>query len=266
MCSSSVLTKFIPVFILSNILLSFVVPTVLVVLLYGSSKSERLKVTCMSFLPPILFPTDPASKQLFSPHVIMSKMFHHIALLLTFGVACPPLAVGILLTVCLTSFTWELLVGRYIAHSREVADISLSDASRVVESSHSQATNNTCTSSISIPDELNIKGKCLHHREFVVLNSLCDGVWRCPQTSIWVIIDATACFSALFVFDISGDDSGWLVASVAFSLPMLCVPVVLRLIFKWWWVAFADIGKSVDKKNEAQVLSEQITPLPIHDL
>jgi hypothetical protein len=103
----------------------------------------------------------------------------------------------------------------------------------------------------------------LNEKSFFSLNLLCDGVWLCRQTSIWVIIDATAFFSALFVFDISGDDSGWLVASTAFSLPMLCVPVVLRLIFKWRRVGVRYGDRNL---NEVQVLSEQATPLPFNNL
>ena len=263
MCSSSVLTKFIPVFILSNILLSFVVPSVLAVLLYVSSKSERCKITFMSFLPPILFPADPVSKQLFSPHVIMSKMFHHIALLLTFGVACPPLAVAILLTVCLTTFMWELLVGRYVAQKGAVAGLTLGTGVGAVVVSHLQSTSNGDACFITSGEGKAQERKDLNEKLFFSLNLLCDGVWLCPQTSIWVIIDTTAFFSALFVFDISGDYSGWLVASTAFSLPMLCVPVVLRLIFKWRRVGVRYGDRNL---NEVQVLSEQATPLPFNNL
>lgn len=251
-CSSSVITRFIPVFVITNILLSFVFPVVLIVLLYISNKSKRCKAFCMSFLPPLLFPSHSVSKQLFSPHVIMSKLLHHVALLLTFGVACPPLAVAILITVCITTFAWQLLTGRYVVQRRdkvglpsiETEKINIVGPATVATSSGGLLENSKGRSSsscysfsenISLASTRNmsdINGDAyLYASEMFELNSLCDGVWQCPQASIWVIIDCTAFFSSLLVFDIAGDRSGWLVAGLCFSLPMLCVPLLLRIIF-----------------------------------
>jgi hypothetical protein len=196
----------------------------------------------------------------------MSKMFHHIALLLTFGVACPPLAVAILLTVCLTTFMWELLVGRYVAQKGLISGAAVAGVA-----SHSR---DSCSS--PNPENQGEESRDLYQRELLALNLLCDGVWLCPKTCIWVIIDTTAFFSALFVFDISGDNSGWLVASIAFSIPMLCVPVVLRLIFKWRWcfiqapAAATFVGDggtgNVVKSSTIQLHTEQQSPLAFHDL
>jgi hypothetical protein len=245
MCSSSVLTKFIPVFVLSNILLTFVLPALLLSLLFFSSKSVRCKAACMSFLPPILFPSHPVSKRLFSPHVIMSKLLHHLALLLTFGVACPPLALAILVTVCVTTLSWELVVGRYVLQRREAAgrkngddcgDDGSSSSGGGTEGEGGAIAGITIGANggigIGIGVSLN-KLFDLYQQELFAMNDLCDGVWLCPQSIIWHIVDCTAFFSALFVFDISGDRSGWLVASLSFSLPLLLLPVVLRAMFKY---------------------------------
>jgi len=273
MCSSAVLTKFIPVFVLSNILLSFVIPVILIFLLSFSAKSRRLKSMCMSVLPPILFPTNPTAKKLFSPHVIMSKLLHHIALLLTFGLACPPLAVAILLTVCLTTMSWQLLTGRYVSQRQDHSTLEAAVASENDDKSQSSARMASRLSSTTY--NMKEEKQKIYQREVTALNSLCDGVWLCPQTSIWVIVDATAFFSALFVFDISGDRSGWLVASLCFSLPMLCVPVVLRATFKWQCYHTSAIpccrrhidGSKTTGSGEVQlqVLKEQTNPLPCHE-
>jgi hypothetical protein len=281
MCSSSVLTRFIPVFFITNILLSFVLPVILIALLYGSGKSKRFKAMCMSFLPPLLFPFDPVAKNLFSPHIIMSKLLHHIALLLTFGVACPPLAVAILVTVSITTMAWQLLTGRYIAQRREDAGLSpLSDKNTIDTGSHrsgaalssgilvNHVNKNSSSSGSSSNGSGGREDTQLYEHNLFVLNSLCDGVWLCPQTSIWVIIDCTAFFSSLLVFDISGDRSGWLVASVAFSLPILFVPLVLRVIF----VYKCSLGSYMQRKEKSDVLpalgvhSVQTSPLSCHDI
>jgi hypothetical protein len=166
---------------------------------------------------------------------------------------------------------WELLVGRYVAQKGAVAGLTLGTGVGAVVVNHSR---DACSSSTS--ENQGDESRGLSQRELFSLNLLCDGVWLCPQTSIWVIIDTTAFFSALFVFDISGDYSGWLVASTAFSLPMLCVPVVLRLIFKWRRcfvqapVAATFVGgggtRDVVKKSTIQLHTEQQSPLAFHDL
>jgi hypothetical protein len=281
-CSSSALTKFIPVFVISNILLSFVLPVILIALMYGSGKSSRMKAVCMSFLPPILFPSDHVTKRLFSPHVIMSKLLHHIALLLTFGVACPPLAVAILTTVCITTMAWQLLTGRYICQRREALGLSpFPEKSRPDTPADHQQTFSCVVrgrsldngrSSDKVGNEQISKGEFVYEKEMFTLNSLCDGVWLCPQMSIWVIIDCTAFFSSLLVFDVSGDRSGWLVASLSFSLPMLLLPLVLRAVFVYKCRPPVTFFLRKDKKKKSQPLSVdvvhsvQTSPLACQDI
>ena len=211
-------------------------------LLYGSNRSKRLKSLCMTFLPPLLFPKDPVAKRLFSPHVVMSKILHHIALLLTFGVAFPPLAVLILVTVCVTTLAWQVLTGRYITQRREVASRLSSPPMAGVHSTvllakplsgADDSARKTSQSSMLAGDISDDTTQQVFVNELFELNSLCDGVRLCPQSSIWVIIYCTSFFSSLLVFDIAGDRSGWFLAACLFSLPMLCAPAGLRLIFRY---------------------------------
>lgn len=264
MCSSSVLTKFIPVFVVSNILQSFVVPILLLVLMYCSDKSRKVKVLCMSFLPPIFFPLDTVSKPLFSPDVITSKLMHHISLLLTFGVACPPLALAIMTTVCITTGAWEVVTGRYIHQRRQVtrAQTATPPVAADTKSDKESGTNGTGKGISPVQGVPLSTGQHRLEKELAALNSRCFGVGSRPETIIWVIVDTTAFFSSLFFFDISGDRSGWLVALLGFSLPVLAVPLVLRGAF----AGYKRMQMKGDERPAVNVVTEQASPLACYDL
>jgi hypothetical protein len=49
------------------------------------------------------------------------------------------------------------------------------------------------------------------------------------------MIDISALFFAVLLFDISGDEVGWLYAVSCFSLPTLLLPVMIRVIYREYW-------------------------------
>lgn len=72
-------------------------------------------------LPPIVWPKNRSIRAGFplKTGTLTALIMSDIALLLSFGVFCPPLAIVICLTVIIKIYTKEVLIGRYIAHSIE---------------------------------------------------------------------------------------------------------------------------------------------------
>ena len=255
MCSSSVLTRFIPVFVIGNILLGFIAPVILSVIIYASSEFETVRELCVLFMPPLLFPSEAASaKPLFSPHVIMSKLFHQIALLLTFGVACPPLAVAILVTVCIITIGWQVMVGRYICQTKKLTGMMKSQSTE-----QSDEERLGCGTDI---DELTDLPHA--YNQFMIrLNSHCDGVERCPQSCLWVVVYSTASFFSAIIFDISGEHNGWLITLLFFNLPIIFFLASLRLVSARNFFGFVRVYDNRPAENgvELTIRTTQESPL-----
>ena len=243
-CSSSVLTRFIPVFIISNVLLAFVVPMIAMGILFTSTKYMTFKSLCMSFMPPLLFPShQDSSKPLFSPHVVISKLLHQIALLMTFGVACPPLAVAILVTISIITVGWRILLGRYIKERRVLAGEKTKPMNETLAAYDSD-------------NNLSDAYKNDMHR----LNSHCNGVWLCPQSCIWIVVISTASFFAVLVFDISGDENGWLIAVLFFSLPIFLFPIIFFLMYTYGCFVVAAGGPERQSKTGIELSTTNVSP------
>ena len=276
MCSSSVLTRFIPVFVIGNILLGFIAPVIMSVIIYASSEFETVRELCVLFMPPLLFPSEAASaKPLFSPHVIMSKLFHQIALLLTFGVACPPLAVAILVTVCIITIGWQVMVGRYICHTKKLTGMMKSQSTEksdeerlgcgtdIDELTDQGKKNPSCgeicndDSSIDLPHAYN---------QFMIrLNSHCDGVERCPQSCLWVVVYSTASFFSVIIFDISGDHNGWLITLLFFNLPIIFFLASLRLVSARNFFGFVRVYDNRPAENGVELTIRTTQESPLHN-
>ena len=55
-----------------------------------------------------------SSRQLLRPDDISASLMHHTAVLLTFGIMCPVVAIAIASTICLHSVQWVLLTNRFV--------------------------------------------------------------------------------------------------------------------------------------------------------
>ena len=80
------------------------------------TKIESFPVFMRSFLPPIVWPDYRIVRAGFplKTGIIIALVISDFAMLLTFGVMCPPLAFIICLSVCVKIYVKEILIGRYI--------------------------------------------------------------------------------------------------------------------------------------------------------
>lgn len=206
-CSSAVVSNFVPVFITTHALLGFVLPVFYIALMTTSSFSADQHMFQKVFAG-ILFPTIPSSKyvprKFFHPGILTANLINHMVLLLTFGVMSPPLAFTICVTVSLNTLFWQTIVGRYMW---------------IRSQQHVKRENRD--------------GGTLGDIEYLLtLDKVCDGVWQGPLKSVWFVVDTSCVFFAFLLVDVVGDGSGWFYAITHFSVPMLCIPLLLRVVFR----------------------------------
>jgi hypothetical protein len=202
-CSSAVLINFVPVFILTYSMLSFIQPILLFCLVYFITKSKPLE-SMLVVLPSILWPNRAHKyefRKVILANPIVSGLLHHIVVLLTFGIACPPLGIVIATSICLITFQWEFIIGRYLSVRKK------------------RPTRSLPTFSIS---NFNL-----------ALENACVGVWLGPMKAVYTMIDVTSVVYSIMLFDIAGDRIGGFPAFYTFSIPMLCAPVIIRVGYRW---------------------------------
>lgn len=204
-CSSAILVNFVPVFVLTYSLLSFIQPILLFCLVYFVTKSKPLK-SMLVVLPSILWPHRAHKfefRKVILANPIVSGLLHHIVVLLTFGIACPPLGVVIAASIFLITSQWEFIIGRYLSVRRK------------------KSTGIPSTSSIS---NFNL-----------ALENACVGVWLGPMKAVYTMVYVTSVVYSIMLFDIAGDKIGGFPAFYTFSIPMLCVPVLIRVGYGWMY-------------------------------
>jgi hypothetical protein len=250
-CASAIMKNFIPVFMITNVLLSFILPTILLILLGVATSSIRLQVIFVSIMPPIFFPSHaPLEKNVFKPETIMSKIMHHVAVLLTFGICSPPLAISIFTSICVNTFIWQLLIGRYIyirkniRQTIEITGQKQSNTNILSTCEHQNTEFSSSWETINLP----------------VLESLCQGVWMAPQNTMWLAIDCSVFFFSIVVIDLSGDKTGWVFAALTLSIPTLCIPLLLRWCFS---SSKAGLVSTSGEATIVEVLSVQKSPMDV---
>jgi hypothetical protein len=205
-CSSAVLVNFVPVFIFTYSLLSFFQPILFFGCISFFRKSKILSFMLMMF-PSILW-SDAAPKDEFRKVIlsIVSGLLHHIVVLMTFGIACPPLGVVIAISIFVSTSQWELLIGRFLMLGKKKSPQNIS-------------------SSISNTSPRNFN--------LLALENACVGVWLGPMKAVYTMIDVTSVVYSIILLDIAGDRIGGFPAFYTFSLPMLCAPVIIRAGYRW---------------------------------
>ena len=239
-CSSAILVNFIPVFILSYSLLTFVQPILLASVVYFANNSKTaLSSLILRTFPSILWmphevQKDEFRKVLFA-NPIISGLLHHVVVLLTFGIACPPLGVVIAISICVITFQWELIIGRYLWIQKD------------------QRFSNVSSSSLPL---------CNLH---LAVESCCVGVWMGPIKAMYAMVDISSLVYSILLFDIAGDRIGGFRAFYSFSIPMLCLPLLIRLGFRWFSPLFSR-GQQESKKAGRGAEDIQVDVLESHSV
>jgi hypothetical protein len=219
-CTSSILSNFVPVLLLSYTGLAFVLPVLIFFLSYLSTSTLTFR-RYMHRLPGIFWPThlkDVPNHRIMHPGVVIAALLGHIVVLVTFGLASPPLALAICITVWVTSLQWELLIGRYIQYAQMLI-VNTGDA---------------CPS----PSPIQFMEDTFH------------GAWLGPAQSVWTIADFGCVFVTFLILDISGDEDGILTALINIGLPAILLPFLMRFIVRRYWWAPVELCRRSDRRTD----------------
>jgi Leucine-rich repeat (LRR) protein len=157
------------------------------------------------------------------PAFILASAVHHLLILLTFGLMCPSLAVVIALVSVTTTFTWEVLVGRWIMRDQKLLG--------------------TFDERFAGPYTLK-------------LDELCEKVCCSPRKCFFLLCYGSAAFYGLCTLDMAGDELGWEKALFA-PIVAFVVATVLYVVFKEDRTCLRPRGPStsVDQQNLKNPLS-----------
>jgi hypothetical protein len=237
-CASALLTNYIPVFFISYSLIT--IAPLITFLLFQSpwEISSTLPSYLQQFIPylwrsPPLYPfhlsttsarpcpdhmqtsppfdppnDDGVVTNLFKPNLILCNVLSHLAVLMTFGVAYPFLAVVIVLAVCIVTWYHELTIGRYLESRFLIYSSSLQSAPR----SLSRSTRTHIHAHTSVDDITDgINHSCV---------DILDGL----STTLWIIFISASTLISFIVFDFSGDEWSWRKA-LWLAIPTCVIPI-----------------------------------------
>ena len=64
----------------------------------------------------------------------------------------------------------------------------------------------------------------------------CRDIVLAPQVAVWTIIDISAVCTAAILIDVSGDTNGLIGALLTACLPVLCIPLLLRMVHRKYYM------------------------------
>jgi hypothetical protein len=234
MCSSTILSAYVPVYIYSYTFLC-IFPLLYAALLLHLPSYHTLPLPKLFGIPGILWPHDwpsdlsretngvsgrqegesqeereeqqktMVSKQLFSTNRRLTNISKHLAVLLTFGLCCPILAFVIALSTLISVVEWRLLLSRFII-LRVQSKHLFPDTGEGLSLSADSA----------IDSVLEPAPVLMPHLLSMVSLPLC----------------ASSLFFAFFAWDVAGDAVGW---ERAYWAPVTAVSMLLLLLGYVYW-------------------------------
>lgn len=264
-CGSAMITDYVPVFMFVYIFTGFVMPAIFLFLIWWGADS--LPRVLVEKLPGIFFPgatdqldvvkqdesTDSSNStcrgagsivvdtshricsSVAKPESLVSSLMHHFVVLLTFGIAFPPLAFVITFSLVTSVVFWKALIGRYIQFYRDRV------SSRVL---------------------------CGHRTvavELLALQVELVDAWKGSRSSARIITVSSSVFFGLFFFDITAGEIGWNQA-FAFPVALFLGPLIFFRVVKAVGVVGAFdlplVGKVVFSKEDDEMASSQVVDKP----
>lgn len=187
-----------------------------------------------------------------NPDVIISSLMEHTLVLLTFGLAYPPLAFAIVVYICLSVTKWQVLIGRYLEQS---PDCNLPGVGQHMGRQSDMVTyvNNNVYSQHS-PSENDHSGG---------LDPICSDLGNAVHRCMWLVIFGSSIFFACIVLDIAADENGlynsmW-APFIVILIPWILVVIVLGVTMNKdiWSLKF--IIRSNSKPSN-------VGEIPLHDM
>jgi hypothetical protein len=191
LCTSTILTKYIPVYVFVYSIQLFV--SILMVVLLTSVVYTSLPRLLRKGLHGVFWPNHEWVSSgivprdiLKAPEIISFDILSHLAIFLTFGISCPYLVLILIFSVCLKLYMWRVVIGRFV-----FVRSSLGSNSGGVGGS------SDCGDGISNDDGL------------TTLSVACLPILDMLEDCIWPIVLSSAVFFAFVCWDMAGDVVGW---------------------------------------------------------
>ena len=220
LCSSALLTSFIPVFILVTslqIILPVLQLCIFTAMRYNSVPKSLRRVLFGVFWPEVWPHNNNSTSESIEPlslmkanRIITTDILNPLLVLCTFGICSPYLSLVILASVTLKYHMWVMLLGRFIQFRYSMSSQSDRDGEDLAVVILSRA---------CLP-VINIVGRCL-----------------------WPVIWSSSFFFAFLCWDVLGDEVGWRNAAWA---PVVVVSVPLTM-----WI-FLNYVKCTNSTTDAQ--------------
>jgi hypothetical protein len=211
-CSSIFITSYSSVYVYLFLITSFGLPLAILTVKGLHSRYAVKDIDLLSFklldmlLPEVARPLEEELPCDYKPLVQIDKlcvvMISSTGILITFGALFPPLAAVIVVSVLLTTYTVQLAVGKLLTESQ--------------------------------------KANYIHYT--MRLNEECDGMQSAFRHVVYLLLVFAASFYAFFVYDMLGDEVGWLRAIWA-PVCLAMMPLVLYLCIVVGRVLYEAIRK-----------------------
>jgi hypothetical protein len=170
-------------------------------------------------IPCVLWPTHGPgidNSKLLSATSIMSSLLNHVLVIVTFGICSPILAVVIFFTIVISTYMWQIIIGRYIQQRK----LFIAAPQHYMNGDDLSSGRNL---SVVQPE---------HSNHLFLLEKSCIGVWLGPQKAVWAIVDWSCIFHAVVYTDLAGSWEQTFRYFFAIFMPLICMPIVLRICFR----------------------------------
>ncbi len=151
-------------------------------------------------------------------------------ILITFGALFPPLAIVIVISMIITTYCVQLMLGQVVTHSRqlELQHIHYLQQQKILKQQ-------VIDGDVEVQAEVEVQlepvvdadGTYLHYEQR--LEEECEDVTKAFKNIIFLLLVFATLFYAFFLWDIIGDDVGWLDALWA-PICLALLPFLLLII------------------------------------
>lgn len=215
LCTSTILTNYIPVYVFVYAIQLLVI--VLQVTVLASVKYTSLPKLLQRGLHGVFWPNHEWVSSRVEPRGILKAteivsfdILNHLAVFLTFGISSPYLALILIISVCLKLYMWRVVIGRF-TYVRSPPSIDCGQ--------------------IAVDD-----GMCGSEGDsgLSTLSVACLPILDMLEDNIWPIVVSSSMFFAVICWDMAGDKVDW--------IGSLWAPVIVLLIplFLWSYIGYSS--------------------------
>jgi hypothetical protein len=190
----------------------------------------------------------------FDGATVVSRRFLDVAVMLTFGLACPLLGLTVMFNVAVNTVVWRMMLGKYMAlHRLSVVDKASSlSASAPKDNSPSTAIAPTL-----------VTGNWQSMRALQSLERAADGVLDGFTGGLWIILCTICLFWSIIVFDmvadVYGKGNGFIVVAVTIFVFPISLYIISKIVLRFGHGSNSTNNKTGDDDGVDSGLSQRIT-------